>query len=419
MSVRTGHGRAGWRAAITLAVLALGVGLAPSTASAAAAITVSPGTTDLVSGQPVTVSGSGFGGATTVYVGMCPAGTTDPFRCDLRTSTATTTAGDGSFSTTFRPSRHLRVTGDDGLAYLDCAVDACVIGATDFGTSTFQEVTFADAPVPDQVNVAPTSDLADGQTVHVSGVDMRPGSSVEVIACGTHESGTICDREPLVFQTVEPDGTLSVDLAVERVLTVYGPETRYVDCAVGACWVQVNALDIVVQAPILFVAPTLDVAFDSPGTVSADGSEATTVARISCDVATPVSLIATTTQGTAAASYRLVGTSCAPGSPAVVQLPARIEPGSDPYAPGSADVDLELWTTRQPYLVLPETVRSTASGSVELVAASTMEQAVVEALEGPDGEAVRAALEAAFRARVRQDPVFRAWFAALLHALPT
>ena len=68
---------------------------------------------------------------------------------------------------------------------------------------------------------------------------------------------------------------------------------------------------------------------------------------------------------------------------------------------------------------LPESVRSTAGGSVELVGASTMEDAVLDALAGPDGDAVRAELEAAFRARVRQDPVFRAWFAALLHALPT
>ncbi|MEZ5181059.1 MAG: neocarzinostatin apoprotein domain-containing protein [Acidimicrobiales bacterium] len=418
MSVRR-SGDAGRLGAVAVLVVALGIGLAPTAASAAPAISISPGTTELVTGQPVTVSGSGFPGGGSIYLGMCPAGTTDPFSCDLRTATSVPVAGDGTFSASFLPSRHLRTSGSSGLAYYDCAVDSCVIGATDFGSSAYQEVTFADVPVPDQVTVSPTDGLVDGQAVVVSGTDMRPSSSVEVVACATHATGTICDREPSVFRTVTAGGELNVELPLDRVLTEYGAETRYVDCSVGDCWVQVNALDIVVRLPIRFAAPALDVTFDAVGTVTADGSEATTVVRVACDLATPVSFVATTSQGTAEATYRLGGLACAPGSPAVAHLPARVAPEADPFAPGTAQVDLDLWTTRQPYLGLPESVRSTAGGSVELVGASTMEDAVLDALAGPDGDAVRAELEAAFRARVRQDPVFRAWFAALLHALPT
>ncbi|MEZ5137680.1 MAG: neocarzinostatin apoprotein domain-containing protein [Acidimicrobiales bacterium] len=413
MSVRR-SGDAGRLGAVAVLVVALGIGLAPTAAKRGPAISISPGTTELVTGQPVTVSGSGFPGGGSIYLGMCPAGTTDPFSCDLRTATSVPVAGDGTFSASFLPSRHLRTSGSSGLAYYDCAVDSCVIGATDFGSSAYQEVTFADVPVPDQVTVSPTDGLVDGQAVVVSGTDMRPSSSVEVVACATHATGTICDREPSVFRTVTAGGELNVELPLDRVLTEYGAETRYVDCSVGDCWVQVNALDIVVRLPIRFAAPALDVTFDA-GHRHRRRFGGHDRGAGGVRPGDPVSFVATTSQGTAEATYRLGGLACAGvaggGAPPACRARGRPVRWGPPRStstcgpPGSPTG-------------LPESVRSTAGGSVELVGASTMEDAVLDALAGPDGDAVRRA-GGRVRFRVRQDPVFRAWFAALLHALPT
>jgi hypothetical protein len=117
------------------ATLALGVLFAvlgsAAPAFAAGSIVVSP-STDLLDGQTVEVSGTGFTANTFLGIAMCEPAPSSTLDCDLSPLGTVTTDGEGSFTTTFSVRRIMSTSNGN----IDCA-DApgtcvVVVGETDF-----------------------------------------------------------------------------------------------------------------------------------------------------------------------------------------------------------------------------------------------------------------------------------------------
>jgi hypothetical protein len=87
------------------------------------------------------------------------------------------------------------------------------------------------------LSVDPSTGLADGQTVTVSGSGYTAGSTAYVVEC-LHD-GWQCDTANLLRVTVDADGTFSTPQVVHSSFAGVDPRTGEtggtVDCAVSAC----------------------------------------------------------------------------------------------------------------------------------------------------------------------------------------
>ena len=226
---------------------------APAEASAAvAAITVVP-STDLVSGQTVDITGTGFASGD-LAVAQCRAAPTGPESCDLRTVKFISPNAAGEVSTTLVVSRTLLVGG--AVVQCEDAVGTCTLIVTNIDSSGID----ASAPLgfnPDlprpspQLIASPAVDLVDGQTVTVSGSGFRPGSTIVVRQCsaGLPFCGDIGH-----FVSASTSGEFSV--AKHARLRTLGPSGEFTTCLVIDC--VFYAMDI---GDLEYVA-SVEVAFD-------------------------------------------------------------------------------------------------------------------------------------------------------------
>ena len=223
---------------------------APSAPAATATISVSPAD-NLVRGQLVSVTGSGFGTGGVVLI-QCPAGVTPAYRCGYNTALFVTPDASGAITAGFTVHRFIRgLTGR-----VDCATapDACDLVAADEGAAVLARHALAfdpTAPVAQPlIAVTPSTGLLAGQAVTVTGTGFLAGDFILIHECATidpHCSGAAA------FATVDNNGAFSTQLTVRlRVRDGSGAATHClaVDCIVRA---ESNLdLEYLADAPILF-----------------------------------------------------------------------------------------------------------------------------------------------------------------------
>lgn len=168
-----------------------------------------------------------------------------------------------------RPRRRLPLLAAAAAVLAVVAVSTAVVGAGDDGADD-DEVSIEVDPDPDAdpdgtplqllapddgrqsldlpVSVDPAVDLADGQTVQVSGSGFEPGESVGVVQCTADAREPVyagvdaCRTSPFTQLTADANGDVRGEFTVSRTLTV--PFSGTVDCAAapGTCLVGVGAL---------------------------------------------------------------------------------------------------------------------------------------------------------------------------------
>lgn len=132
--LRGGNARVVVGLALTLALSVATVGVASAGPAPGRTIAVVPNA-DLVGGDAVTITGSGFTPNSVIFYcqGVDPGGPPSPNNCGSDVPISNLAAdSQGSFSTTFTVRRLVRVSG----AVIDCAQSTatCVIGASDFNS---------------------------------------------------------------------------------------------------------------------------------------------------------------------------------------------------------------------------------------------------------------------------------------------
>jgi hypothetical protein len=113
----------------------------------------------------------------------------------------------------------------------------------------------ADATTTPSVQAQPSTGIADGQVITVTGSGFTAGATIAVMECQTgttSESG--CDLSTYILTTASNSGAFSTPFIASRYLHLSGPTT--VDCAVpGACFLAAANLNNFAEAastPITF-----------------------------------------------------------------------------------------------------------------------------------------------------------------------
>ena len=264
-----------WPATVMAASALVAVTLLPTTPSAsetlhrpeAATVVVTP-STGLVDRQPVTVSGTGLSPSGPLVVEQCPTGTALTNGCSASTSVYTGTDPAGSFAISTTVHRLLR---DPLGTIIDCAVsNACEIAVIDVDAHAAVTAPLqfdpGVTPIGPTVVVAPDTDLVEGQTVTVVGIDFPfvpyPAPPVDILVqqCPTAATGpTGCTPGPSPAGAVTTDlaGGFTTSITVTHVLTT---PTGDVDCAVAeACEIRVGYTGdngTPARAPIRFRTPS-------------------------------------------------------------------------------------------------------------------------------------------------------------------
>jgi hypothetical protein len=210
------------------ALVALGV---PGATGAVTSVTGSATpATNLLDGETISVSGVGFDPNAQVGIAECLTGATEPGQCDLTGVSFTTTDGSGSFSIEFNVTRFINVGG----AITDCAaLNSCVLGMEETANTSLSVtvgVSFENIPVvPPTVQVNPSANLIDRQSVQVEGTGFTPRASIALVEC---ESGSTaisdCDLSTILIVTADPSGNMESTYQVARVINVNGSS---LDCA--------------------------------------------------------------------------------------------------------------------------------------------------------------------------------------------
>ncbi|MEV5713076.1 enediyne antibiotic chromoprotein [Amycolatopsis mediterranei] len=99
--------------------------------------------------------------------------------------------------------------------------------------------TTASAAAP-ALSASPSSDLADGQVVDVSGTGYAAGSTIVLLECDAAQpAGRACDKAALVATVAGADGTLAAKLTVHQAFQAVdlstGAAGATVDCATAHC----------------------------------------------------------------------------------------------------------------------------------------------------------------------------------------
>lgn len=251
-------GRSGKGAALVAVLLAATL-VAPTVAAPAVApsLTVVPAT-DLVTGQSVDVTGTGFSPGKPVGVVQCIAGAFGLSHCDLGELSFATTDGTGGFATEFSVRRLISVGG----ATVDCSDSpgACVVGSassSNLNESATAPISFdPDAPLPTEpaATVEPDTGLVDRQVVSVSGGGFLAGRYLRIWQCAA--SG---DPAPCIIMAegavTDSEGAFGHEMTVRRGISA--GDAGVVDCAAGpgTCEIVVSDpgnLEYAVHVPIAF-----------------------------------------------------------------------------------------------------------------------------------------------------------------------
>ena len=170
-----------------LGLVGLGVSGMGGVAAGATALTVTP-STNLVDGQLVSVSISGFPADTSIAVVECGPGAIDANGCDLRTLQYLTTDANGQLVTPFIVAAVLSTFNGT----VDCRTAACSVGA-----GTFDLSATAGAPIAFNPTAPLAPPLQLGLTVDPTG-KVNNRTNVATI------SGTVtCNRTAIVYVSGE------------------------------------------------------------------------------------------------------------------------------------------------------------------------------------------------------------------------
>ena len=246
--------RRGWRTAPLVALVTISL-MAPASVASAQMVDppAEPGPQvsvvpdrDLLDGQTVSVEGSGFPGSGSLNAIQCRQEAASVEDCDLGTVSFVNAAPDGTVSFDYSVRRVLLI----GSESVDCATaaDACFLAV-----ATFDAVSVAAAPLhfdpdaalpdPPTIVVEPNRDLVHLQSVAVEGSGFPGGGLLNAIQC-RQEAASVedCDLGTVSSINAAPDGTVSFDYSVRRVLLI-GSES--VDCATAAdaCFLAVATFD--------------------------------------------------------------------------------------------------------------------------------------------------------------------------------
>jgi hypothetical protein len=281
----------------------------------------------------------------------------------------------------------------------------------------------------------PATNLTDGSVVELTGTGFPGGTTVAMAMClGSATDAGGCDTSRFALSTTDASGTFVQTFGVSREISVptAGTTVTY-DCAQTACKLGaseisgVNPVGPVAFAPVSFAVPRLAVSIVPIGTLEPGTNLAVVQARVTCDVTTPVAVLATVTQplsdplqqgiqGTAAVPNELPSSrlTCPPTAPADVILPTRsFDYQHTDFADGPAAVGVDA----QPFvsfLVGRETEHGSAT--VQLIDGAALRAAVLVALQDPANVELREQVLRAIQLQFAQDPVFRAeWIALLSH----
>ena len=231
--------RRGFAVGVVLALTGLAApGFVSPAGAAVATITVTP-STGLVSGETVTVAGTGFAPGAEIGVVQCRAPVTDTSDCDLAQFTTGIAAADGSISIEFAVHLRIRVNFTDPVTCIDvpgeCMLAAGTIANLTVG-ATFPISFDPAAPVPSPtLTVDPNTDLVHGQRVTVTGAGFPPASTVVMLECGPPPcSGTATNA------TADASGAFTASVIVRnRVPT----GTVVTDCLVAVCSITAYAIE--------------------------------------------------------------------------------------------------------------------------------------------------------------------------------
>ncbi|MCB1014538.1 MAG: hypothetical protein KDB10_05410 [Acidimicrobiales bacterium] len=200
---------------------------------------------DLVDGQVVRVTGSGFRADELVLLGQCADDDTDLTACANQFSVAA--AADGTIDEPFQVAADLTYF-DPGAAPSvppaivdrDCRIEGCdlvAVALDGFDRAGRVPLSFdPDAPLrPDMtITVTPDGGLVDGQVVEVAATGMTPRGPVDVVECSITSDldGNGCELDRAQHLVAGDDGSLGTTYAVnDRLDTASGP----VDCRTGGC----------------------------------------------------------------------------------------------------------------------------------------------------------------------------------------
>ena len=239
----------------------------PAASAPAPALSADP-STGLTDGQKISVTGTGFPPETTMGIVECQAGATDQSTCDMDTLDPVETDGSGSLSLTEPVFRVITV----GASSIDCALDACVLGAADENDASIvgdTAISFADVTiVPPTVSAVPSTGLLDEQKITVSGTGFSPNAPVFIAECQSPPNEANCDFTTAVLTPVDASGDFSLSYRVTRVIE---PEESPIDCAQsGACEISatneietsqtagtpVAFADVPIKTPVLTATPS-------------------------------------------------------------------------------------------------------------------------------------------------------------------
>ena len=228
------------------------------------------------------------------------------------------------FSTTLRVDRYLVHHGSESpfgsaTVLTDCATQACVVGIDFYNDGLKRSWPVLLAPIPPPpaqrgaIEVSPTSGVAAGSNVSVTGSGFRPNASVDVLQCRP-TIDNIADCNPPT--RVQADATGSF-ITSTKVSDLVGPSSQVIDqpydCAFAAnqCVIaaaeEVDFEHTVVSEPIgVVVTATIYPGFGSAGE---DESSVSVPLRLSRAVPVPVSVqwstvvLGTTDEATAGEDY--------------------------------------------------------------------------------------------------------------------
>ncbi|MGZ4676593.1 MAG: neocarzinostatin apoprotein domain-containing protein [Acidimicrobiia bacterium] len=222
---------------IALAIALVGGALAASapanaTASAATAtLVVTPGGT-LTDGQVVSVNGSGFAPSSPLNFFECNSSDCEPLPQSIVTDAV------GSFRMSWTARRGIVTSGTE----YDCALGWCQLGVaapSDPELELFPQdmsarvdLTFGPSPT---MSISPSSGLADGQTVTVTGEHLAPGQTVHAWEC--QEYGLLCTKPLDREATVDAAGRVSFTVPLVRWIHDYMDDfgDLPMDCAAVTC----------------------------------------------------------------------------------------------------------------------------------------------------------------------------------------
>jgi len=210
---------------IAIGAMILGGVAAMGAATASAAgptITITPSTA-LTNGETVSIVGTGYTPADTLYALECLATATSVTGCDTGTAVPVTESATGTFTQAFNVKTETSIGGSScGTTATDlsnCIIEVANMSATDTGAApiTFAvpvatTTTTTTTPVnhgPRLFHAAPATGLKNGSKVRVSGTGFKVGDHVYVVEClATSTSQAGCDLKTLKAVTITGSGVL-------------------------------------------------------------------------------------------------------------------------------------------------------------------------------------------------------------------